>query len=92
MDTIVALLSAIVMLGVAAYAQAQIPAFTSGTGKIALTRGLLIAVGVAVGLVNAAYVENAFERAMALLTGFGLVHLPAAAILFIKGQRGSGKT
>lgn len=85
---------AILLLAVAAYAQYRIPSYTAGTSKIVLTRAILIAVGLGVGYVAARNYTEASDRALVLvfLIGFGLVHLPAAMILFIKRQRGSGKT
>lgn len=85
---------AVLLLAVAAYAQYRIPSHTAGTARIVLTRVTLIAVGLAVGYVAARNYADAPGLVLVLifLTGFGLVHLPAAVVLFIKRQRGSGKT
>jgi uncharacterized membrane protein len=67
---------------------------TAGTMKILLTRAILIAVGIALGYVISRNNADAHGSAALLLflSGFGLVHLPAAFILFIKRERGSGKS
>jgi hypothetical protein len=85
---------AIMLVAVAAYAQYTIPSYTAGTTRVLLTRVVLLAVGVAVGFVAAQnYGDVSGPLAVTMfLAGFGLVHLPAAMILFIKRQRGAGKT
>ena len=82
----------VVLLAVATYAQLRIAAFTRGAGRILLTRLLLLVVGVGFGWELSAGVEGGFERLLVLLAGLGIVHVPAAIILFIKQRRGAGKS
>jgi hypothetical protein len=83
-------IAAVAALAVAAYAQYRIPFHTQGSGRRVFARLLLIAVGTGFGWVTSTvYTESqGIERLFAFLTGFGVVHIPAAAILFIKRQRG----
>ena len=87
------MLLAVVFLTMAGYAHYQLASHTAGPTKLAVTRGVLIGVGIAFGYVNAAASGSQGGLAlMMFLIGFGVVHVPAAAILFIKRQRGSGAT
>lgn len=92
MDMLLPALSALLLLAAAAYVQSQVPAYTRGGTRIALTRGLLAVVGIGFGLTCAAYVSGRLPQILAFAIGFGLVHMPAAIILFIKGRRGEGKS
>ena len=85
---------AIGMLCIAAYAQIRVPAHTAGVEKIAWTRGILILVGLAVGYVGVRTYQEPFgpRAVLAFVIGFGLAHVPAAVILFLKRERGSGKS
>ena len=83
----------VVLLPLAAYAQARIPAHTSGSGKVLLTRAILGGIGIALGWQFAAsYPEDPPLALLAFLVGFGMVHFPAALILFFKHHRGEGKS
>jgi hypothetical protein len=92
MEPVLLALAAALLLAVALYAQRQIGNFTKGYWRIAGTRAVLGAVGIGFGLVFAAKGEGPLMGTLTFLTGFGLVHVPAAIILFIKRRRGSGKT
>jgi hypothetical protein len=86
-------LAAVVLLALAAYAHYSIPAFTAGSHKVLLTRAILVVLGIALGSVSAAI--NSSDPLLALLSflvGFGVVHFPAALILFFKHGRGEGKS
>lgn len=84
---------AVVVLAAAAYAQLQIPRFTASPAKIALTRAVLIVVGIASGSVAAAvYANDSLPAVLAFLVGFGIIHIPATFILFIKHARHAGKS
>lgn len=86
-------LLALVLLTAAVYAQYRIPFHTAGAARSAFTRGVLIAIGIAFGYVGAT--GSGAEGRLALLlflVGFGLVHAPAAIILFVKRSRGAGKS
>jgi hypothetical protein len=80
------LLLAAVLLALAAYAQHRIAFFTAGSGKTALTRAVLAVVGLLAGWVGAAYAPPGLGW-IAFIQGFGVVHLPAALILFLKRAR-----
>jgi hypothetical protein len=86
------LMLAAVSLLAAGYAQARIPRHTAGRSKVSFTRGFLAAVGIAFGLTAAAVYDDRTAAVLAFLIGFGLVHLPAALILFFKGARREGRT
>jgi hypothetical protein len=78
---------------VAAYAQRRISDFTAGSAKAALTRTLLLVVGLAVGYLGvSAYPDDRSAGLLAFVVGFGAVHVPAALILFLKGQRRAGRS
>jgi putative effector of murein hydrolase LrgA (UPF0299 family) len=84
---------AVFLLGIAAYAQWRIADFVLDEAQALLLRMLLLFLGVAVGVMLArTWLQSAAAPAAIFFTGFGLVHLPAAIILFLKGQRGEGRT
>lgn len=85
------MLTAALLVAVAAYAQYRIGFHTATRARAALTRVVLALVGVGLGYVAAAYALGGSSVA-AFLSGFGLVHLPAAMILFAKRMRGEGKS
>jgi hypothetical protein len=87
---LLAALAAALFLGLAAYAQLRLPEFTATPGKLWTVRCVLIAVGTGCGYVGALMYRDPLAQILAFLVGFGLVHLPAAAILFMKGLRGEG--
>lgn len=91
---LLATLAAAVLLTATGYAQYRIPRHTSGAGKVMLTRLVLIVTGLAFGYVLAQTYSDSrgLPWLLVFLNGFGLVHLPAAIILFIKSERGSGKS
>ncbi|HUF81092.1 MAG TPA: hypothetical protein VMN03_08145 [Burkholderiales bacterium] len=81
------------LAGAAVYAQASLPRHIAGSRKALLTRVLLILLGLASGWVLAAgYAGDPTRVLLAGLIGFGAVHFPAAFILFVKQERGSGKS
>ena len=85
--------SAAIALSLAAYAQVQIPRYTATRPATLLTRAVLLAVGTAFGAVAAmTYTVDTLRTALVFLCGFGVVHFPAAFILFVKRERGSGKS
>jgi len=84
---------AFLLLALAAYAQFQIPRFTSGGGNTMVSRAVLAITGIGLGLVSAAvYFAEPSRALLAFLIGFGVVHFPAALILFIKHAGHSGKS
>ena len=77
----------------AGYAQHQISRYTKGELRTLLIRSVLITTGIAFGLFMARfYFDKTITALLAFLVGFGLVHVPAALILFIKRKRGEKKT
>jgi hypothetical protein len=83
---------ALLLVTAAGYVQRRIPVFTKGRGKTLMTRAILLLGGIGFGLTSAAYVSGYLPQLLAFLIGFGLVHMPAAVILFIKSKRGEGKS
>ncbi|HVE06915.1 MAG TPA: hypothetical protein VNE00_06665 [Paraburkholderia sp.] len=67
----------------------EIPRFTAARANAAIAHLLLIAVGCAVGLVYSRWPDAPAPHWAAFATGFGVVHVPAFAILVIKRMRGS---
>ncbi|HEY8608216.1 MAG TPA: hypothetical protein VIM12_13965 [Noviherbaspirillum sp.] len=92
MDILFQIAAALLLVVVTIFAQVRIAAFANTRAKVALTRGLLALVGVGFGLTAGAYVVGRLPQVLAFLIGFGLVHTPAAIILFLKGRRGEGKS
>jgi hypothetical protein len=79
-------------VGAAFYAQLRIPRHTAGRSKVLFLRGLLAAVGVALGVIAAAAMQDSGAAVLAFLAGFGIAHVPAAFVLFFKGARHEGMT
>jgi hypothetical protein len=92
MGLILGALLALLLLTLVAYVQLQLARFTKPGARILLTRLFLFLVAAAFGWTAAANVEGALEQSIAFLIGFGIVHIPAAVILFIKSKRGEGKS
>ena len=85
------LLAAVNLLA-AGYAHRQIPRFTAGARRVLFTRLVLLGVGIAVGYVAANETSGTVPALLAFSIGFGVVHLPAAMILFVKRGRGAAKS
>lgn len=87
-------IATVVLLAAAAYTHLRIPRHTKGTVNRAVLHGVLIVIGVAFGYATASFYVQAdgIRGLLALLGGFGLVHVPAAFILFLKRQRGEGQS
>lgn len=92
MNIVLQTILALLMLTAAVYVHRQIPLFTKGRGKKLIAHALLIVVGIAFGLTRAIDAVGYLPQIMTFLVGFGLVHLPAAIILFIKSRRGEGQS
>lgn len=72
----------------AVYAQLRIPRHTASNGQAMLTRAVLAVMGIAFGSVTALLYATDLPGALLIfLAGFGVVHFPAACILFIKQAR-----
>jgi hypothetical protein len=93
MNVFLLLILALPVIAAAGYAQLQIPRYTAARLRVLLTRAILIATGIALGYVPAViYTKDPLIALLIFLIGFGVVHVPAAFILFIKRERGAGKT
>jgi hypothetical protein len=83
---------ALLLLMAAAYAHRQIPVYTKGRTRIIIARAILLLAGTGFGMTGAAYAYGRLPQLIAFLIGFGMVHIPAAIILFIKNKRGAEKS
>lgn len=92
MEILMQAIFALLLLTAAGYVHRQIPAYTKGRSRIIVARTILVAVGIAFGLTAAVYVAGYMPKLLTFLIGFGVVHVPAAIVLFIKGKRGEGKS
>lgn len=81
------IVSAAALLGVAFYAQHRIAYHTAGRSKIFVTRAVLAIVGILLGFVAAGFAADRSAALLLFAQGFGLVHAPAALILFLKRAR-----
>ena len=77
----------------AVYAQLRIPQFTAGTAKVVHTRSVLALAGLGLGYVSMAqHPGHPVVELLEFILGLPVVHVPAALILFFKGQRHVGKS
>lgn len=83
---------ALLLLTAAVYAHRKIPVFTKGRTGIMAARAILVLVGTGFGLLASAYVHGSVPQMLAFLIGLGMVHAPAAVVLFIKARRGEGRS
>lgn len=88
MQHIPMLLLTLATLTAAVYTHYRLP-FHSGTGKqLWISRAILVLIGTAFGWVNLQiYAAEPALQVLVFLSAFGVVHVPAAFILFIKRQR-----
>jgi hypothetical protein len=77
-------------LAAVVYVHLRLPLFTAGARKLATARTILFALAAGCGYVGARMYQEVPASVLAFVIGFGVVHLPATAILFLKGQRGEG--
>lgn len=82
------LLLTVATLAAAVYTHYRLP-FHSGTPKqLWISRAILVLIGAAFGWVNVQiYAAEPSLQILVFLSAFGVVHVPAAFILFIKRQR-----
>ncbi len=75
-------------LAAAAYAQYRLPFHSATRRQLWFSRSLLALLGVLFGWVMSyRSATNGLEAILVFLSAFGVVHVPAAAILFIKRRR-----
>lgn len=95
LETFLLLVLAVAMLLAAFYAHAVIPGLAHSRRHVAVARVILLATGLGfavmmVHLVPMAHPETGFIRlALVFLASFGVVHLPAACIGWLKRLRRS---
>ncbi|WP_244817237.1 hypothetical protein [Caballeronia sp. Lep1P3] len=77
---------------IACYAHCETPHFTLGMPRRETAHAVLIVVGLAFGAVCAVTLELPVPRWVVFVAGFGVVHVPAAAILFVKRVGRAGKS
>jgi hypothetical protein len=85
-------LLAVAHLAAALYAHRRLAAFVAGARQARWLRAVLIGTGLAVGYAAMAYTTHPFVAALAFLSGFGAVHVPAAVILLLKRASGAGRS
>ena len=87
--TLLVILTAL-LFAATAYVHHRLPIHTRDSGKTWLLRFLLIFVGAGLGWVSMTWFRDITEaaRSILFLFGFGLAHLPAFFILYLKRQRG----
>ncbi len=77
-----------ITLAAAAYTHYRIPYHTNSSRNRWFVHLLLIIVGVAFGWVNSQrYQLQGLWELLVFLSSFGVIHIPAATILFIKRQQ-----
>jgi hypothetical protein len=84
---------AILLLLAAAYAQVMAQGFVANPGSLWGLRLLLLGLGIAIGWLGASIgiLQGAPPGALFFI-GFGLVHVPAACVLFLKARRGERRS
>lgn len=92
MQIILMLILTGITLAVAVYTHYRIPYHTVRQHR-ALAHSIVIIVGCIFGwAITQRYMETDMMKVLIFLSAFGAAHFPAAAILFIKRQRNSGKS
>ena len=81
-------IAAALVMAAAAYVQLRLPQFTATPLRLVLARSILLVVGLGCGYVGAQMYRDLPASVLAFIIGFGVVHLPATGILFLKRQRG----
>jgi uncharacterized membrane protein YfcA len=82
-------LLAVVTLAAAVYAQYRLPCHTAVRWHWWVSRTILVVLGLLFGWVTSSrYPVEGLTQLLVFLSAFGVVHVPAAAILFIKRKRG----
>ncbi|MEQ8660519.1 MAG: hypothetical protein RLW62_06850 [Gammaproteobacteria bacterium] len=75
-------------LAAAAYAHARLARHTETAGGVRLVRALLLSCGLACAAVTALlFARTPLTQAVIAAASFGVVHVPAACILALKGAR-----
>lgn len=90
MEVMLVVILAAPLIAAAAYVHHRLPIHTRHSGATWLLRMLLVGVGIGLGYLGAVWMsDHSFAmRWAAFLFGFGLAHVPAFFILYMKRQRG----
>ena len=90
MPELFALLLAVVLIAATVYVHIRLPIHTQDVKAAGMLQILLITVGALGVYLGAAWTvgESGLLRAAAMLCGFGVAHVPAFFVLYIKRQRG----
>jgi hypothetical protein len=92
MDILISAIVVIATLLAVAYTRWKIPVFTDSKRKVFLIQTILIAVGVAFGIVVSLSTTQTMQKIILFIAAFGMVHVPAAIILLVKEKRGEGRS
>ena len=87
MDWISVLLMALFSLAAAIYTQYRLPFLTATRNQASWARAILMITGVAFGLVAVKQIgatESSLIQLLIFVAAWGLVHVPAAIIVFLK--------
>jgi uncharacterized membrane protein YjdF len=88
MQTVSLLLLTLVTLAAAVYAHYRIPQHTSSARDRWFVHILLVVLGLALAWVNVQrYPISGLTQILVFASSFGVAHIPAAGILFIKNQQ-----
>lgn len=88
MQTVAMLMMAVLTLSAAVYVHYRVRFHTANSKNRWFVHGLLMIIGIGFGWVNGQqYPVTGLMWALVFLSSFGVVHVPAAAILFIKRQQ-----
>lgn len=90
MREVVAILFAILLIATTVYVHYRLPIHTQHSKATHLVQALLIGVGALGVYLGAAWTvgESGLLRAAAMVCGFGVAHVPAFFVLYIKRLRG----
>lgn len=91
MATVFDVLMMVLLLAVAAYAHLRLGYHTATQRQALVARAALLLVGLGLGWTAATLwipAASSAAKTVAFLSAFGIVHVPAAVVLFIKRRRG----
>lgn len=90
MRELIAILFAIVLIAVTVYVHYRLPIHTRHSRATRMVQVLLIGVGALGAYLGAIWTvgENDLLRAAAMVCGFGVAHVPAFFVLYLKRLRG----
>lgn len=80
------------LLAATVYAHYRIPFHTAGPRKAAVAHAVLVITGLLAAGAGATLAPTREMAIIAFVQGFGVVHVPAAVILFLKRARHEGRS